>query len=1245
VSATATSQSTDPVWKTALVQDFGSANLVVSTKFMEAYELVRSVSGGADLTTFLNREGNLDVYSVGTANHVSRIRQQNDSADGWVEDDLGIVARQISAYIATGGDSNNPNLLGLNDQNQLTLSTWDQGLKRYTQRVFQPSGATKKIKQFLATKNFDNVYVNVILEDDVVGTNFIKPDGTWASRDWVPIKQGQGSAQDAKASFITMCSNNPVQTALYAIALDGEILFAESSSRFSYFTKIGYIKGSDLAVVQDTMNRLNILALDPSGKLWWKRQKKYQSGQSLEWDDWKQVDKDNTTQLVSIDAVINAAGMVEVFGIGADDLLYHTRQVGTPDVPVWGTLFPLGNPVPNSIMTVGRSAAGYSEVYTVTHDNQLYRFWQDPMTTQWYNAEIGLQQSAEMVPVPAHSAEILVIDYEGLAQPEADVRIKASTLTSLNINGKYYIASQYRTVTVKSNTSGIVNLFLSTQSLTAPTLFISTNFTNEAEGVEVQPNAQLQKQLYGVTTQQVMDAKTVSGEYLLKGADRTPENAATLAQVSNKAMSLGGPPPVPSSLRMRPVGAQRRAHLVRTGGGNQRPGSGWRIDHSQVEEQHWSVDFRSGFPRYRDLTREEATQRLAFIDSAKATATDTGFLGVDWGDIWNSIKKGVTRILGALQEFFVSTIVDPITGLVNKIRVAFEFIVDGVTQFFDTVIEFFQQAFDIVEGIWNKIKVFFQELWEWLAFLFNWDDMQRTAAAIEHTMTQSLDYMVLGVRSVRGLVETGFDSMSDQIKQAVDAYLATIDGQTDLGQYTDENNEPQPALDSSVGHNVLQNSFEANYSETVSQESKALIGVNAGVDRIVEEIEALVNNFQFGDGKAVFDEAVGYFNQIGSDPDNALKLVMAGTIKIMEGVALFTIAAAKGTVLTILDLVIDVVEAVKAMLTEEWEIPFVSQLYKLITGKSLTFRPAQIFSLILAVPSTILYKIMTGSAPFPDDAALARFTDQYTALWLAEQSGISPASKRAAMTAQQAAAMEEWRKWVSGIFGCLFATVFVLKIWLDSTIAAVRLVIDTLGPSVLNGKRVRILGIVGIASNLLPILFTTPWIIRPNAGGFGCDGPGLANLRWLLNACLGAGVGAIFVLARVPGVVGDLWTTLWGAANLALVITVAAKGGTDALVTTWAVFTTLAPQLFRILQPIQIWGDLVIFTVPGLMVTYVLTYPVIAGLWLGITFRSVLAEANARILGRRPAEDTLDEPVAAWQPVLAGGTPLQPGLA
>ena len=184
-------------WQPALVQDFGPENLVVSTKFMEAYEMIRPVSGGGGIGTYLNKAGNLDIYSIGTLNSVSRIRQQDGTSDGWTQDDLRITARQLSLYVPNGGDADSPNIMGLNDASRLTLSTYDKTTGTYKQAVNQPED--KALTQFLATKNLDNVYANVILDTSEVATNFLKPDGAWAAKTWVPVKKStKADTENAK---------------------------------------------------------------------------------------------------------------------------------------------------------------------------------------------------------------------------------------------------------------------------------------------------------------------------------------------------------------------------------------------------------------------------------------------------------------------------------------------------------------------------------------------------------------------------------------------------------------------------------------------------------------------------------------------------------------------------------------------------------------------------------------------------------------------------------------------------------------------------------------------------------------------------------------------------------------------------------------------------------------------------------------------------------------------------------------
>ncbi|HEX8254021.1 MAG TPA: hypothetical protein VF846_12815, partial [Thermoanaerobaculia bacterium] len=159
--------------------------LLVSTRFMEQFEVVRAVSGGTELFPFANFAGNLDVYSVGTNNSVFRIRQHSDSRTGWTDSDLGIEASQLSLHAFGGATLDDPSIFGVNAARQLTLSKWDG--TAYRQKVSQPPAATAKLEQFLSAQSvLGNIHANVILENNEVGTSSMKPDGTWRSDDWAP---------------------------------------------------------------------------------------------------------------------------------------------------------------------------------------------------------------------------------------------------------------------------------------------------------------------------------------------------------------------------------------------------------------------------------------------------------------------------------------------------------------------------------------------------------------------------------------------------------------------------------------------------------------------------------------------------------------------------------------------------------------------------------------------------------------------------------------------------------------------------------------------------------------------------------------------------------------------------------------------------------------------------------------------------------------------------------------------------
>jgi hypothetical protein len=107
--------------------------------------------------------------------------------------------------------------------------------------------------------------------------------------------------------------------------------------------------------------------------------------------------------------------------------------------------------------------------------------------------------------------------------------------------------------------------------------------------------------------------------------------------------------------------------------------------------------------------------------------------------------------------------------------------------------------------------------------------------------------------------------------------------------------------------------------------------------------------------------------QVLLDPAGARGKALKDLLGALETLVVNLIALAEAAADAFFTLLTAVVEAVKSMLNATIEIPFVSWLYKLITGDDLSI--LDLFALIVAVPLTVIYKAFTGEAPFATEAA------------------------------------------------------------------------------------------------------------------------------------------------------------------------------------------------------------------------------------------------------------------------------------
>jgi hypothetical protein len=661
-------------------------------------------------------------------------------------------------------------------------------------------------------------------------------------------------------------------------------------------------------------------------------------------------------------------------------------------------------------------------------------------------------------------------------------------------------------VALKTGASGKLVVHQRANALAGATLLVVCPQSAAGSPILVEPNSELQERLARLTGQQVFDAKDASGNYLLPPEQRKPEVAESIAEITQQSMRIAQADGPARAIAYKfasrhAIGFEPRANLRALG------------------DVAWEIDFTNGYPQYKTTTVEAvAAYRAEKADPALLSVG--GFLGIDWGAVWNGFKNAVNWIIDGVKKIVV-TIIDGVG------RVLFEI----AGKVFEAILEFAQQAFDFIEGVWNWLKVKLEQLYEWLAFLFNFKDFVRTAEGVKHTVGVILDFSIDALDVIKKEVEAGFDTVKHNLTAIVNDFLATLNGEGDpsMGNYFKQHEADQDQLHAN-DHNLFLNAYsdnENNIKDLGGGQSGALLGSTAldtTLQEFLEQMQNLTNNFQFGDGKKAFDEAFAYFDNIGSQPNRVFQLLLSGVVKLMESIALFALDFAKGVVSTLFDLLKMVIKLFREAIFAQWEIPVVSQLYKLFTGKDLTVTPVDVIAYITAIPMTLFTKVVAKRAPWPDDAALEKYINTFTVAWLKSKIGIGGGGRRAAE-------LGDWDPtWKTNFLSGYCVMIFVRALGEPGQIL-----------SHAAGKGIGPAAIVPVALRFLTTCFTAPWALSDKVGVPSCKvgEPGFAATTWICQLGLGPILSGFFVKFVPDGefkiYLSEIRFTLWGAAQLTMV--------------------------------------------------------------------------------------------------------------
>jgi hypothetical protein len=933
--------------------------LSVETKFMQNFRVAAAVSGGSEVVAIRNGQGQVQIFTTGTDNTVWNFYPDPNSDTGYRGVSTGLSAGTVSAGVDSSGRIILFAPIGL--QLQYIYETGNPGSPWSAPQsvsVPQPAGAIK-IAAVMAAEKGGNLYVAVLTQyKSVVGSLYSVAYSNW--------KTSAPSFQNSAMKISSLnCAwvGNSAQTAAFA-CVDGVIVALNASTGgVSRWPLAAAFKSLSVDASVDATGNDQIFAVLDDGNLY----HLIGGGQSAY--SWAQL-----TQAMSLRqtmAVSDGARDVQVFAVSGGNTLYHFAPMASTPTGYSNAAAIFPN---TALADAARNDDGDVEIFAIgTSNASLTHLIQAETTGNWETETLEVPTGTQVEQYISYTSDVTVYDGAGALAVLKAVKIWTSDEARITVNGATFFTSPNHPAMTSTNSAGILSIAQESGTLSCPAIDINIPaLMSPNQSLRVEQTADVQQRLAEVTGTDLMNARDAGGNLLIPTQYRNAQTTDSMASAFNQCMHLAGSEAPATHSFFTRYGTKPGVTIAES-----QPAEPRRIQ--PLSEQHWRLSFASGQARYQELTADQAQ---SLIREWRATVhSPAGFFS--WiesiGDLLEGVIEGIVDI--------VDTVV---TAVGNAVQAAFRFIVDGVTYLFETVVAFVEQAFDVVQAFFARVGVIFEKVFEWLGFIFNWGDILRTHTALAYGLNQFLGFLPGAAAKMQQIVDNGISNVQSQITSLFDQAVSSIAGNSSVGGYEKSNRQSDPAFSSAVANNVVYNGFIDNAGSATTTLNAELSSELGSIQQWMEQLQQYVVNTE---ATQAFSQASDYFQSMTGSPDQIFTNLLSGLLRVAQGVLQAIISGVQALIDGLFQLIQSLLAGMQSLLNAKWNIPFVSALYSWITdGAELT--TIDLFALVMAIPTTILYKVIEGVAPFPDDASVRAFEQSFNAQTMLQASGLGSTSSR-----------------------------------------------------------------------------------------------------------------------------------------------------------------------------------------------------------------------------------------------------------
>ncbi|KAI2642502.1 hypothetical protein GGS21DRAFT_174621 [Xylaria nigripes] len=311
------------------------------------------------------------------------------------------------------------------------------------------------------------------------------------------------------------------------------------------------------------------------------------------------------------------------------------------------------------------------------------------------------------------------------------------------------------------------------------------------------------------------------------------------------------------------------------------------------------------------------------------------------GDLFLYLKSGVTAIIDIVKDVATE---------------AWHFIAKIAGKVYRAVLDTVEAIVGALEWVFNVIKTAIEDLIEFIKMLFDWDDITRTKDVLHNITKLYLKYQVDGL----GEAKTLFDNEIVDVEKTLSQWAGLGDWTPlgDVGSSPPAGSASDPAKDHTASSMSFANHFKNNVNQLSVTETKA------STDAIQNAIDVLLNAIS-NEGE-VLSAVYVKLQDVASNIDSMSVTDCIKKIAAILGEGMLS------SVRVVMDALFDALASVANTLIDLLDtkiyIPIISDILEWIGVPSISF--FDLFLWIGAVGYTIVYKIVNGETPFPDNSSV-----------------------------------------------------------------------------------------------------------------------------------------------------------------------------------------------------------------------------------------------------------------------------------